>query len=559
MGFGDLIDRIILPLAPGLAERRAKARLRYSMLATYAGATKNRRDSDWKPKNKSAEANILPDCSTLNARARALVRDNAHARSAVKAYVRNVVGKGITPISTVRFSDGADNAALNREIDRLWQIWSRNKDYCDVEGRKTIPDMQRMLIAHLVEAGEFIFIESIGENPADVPDLQLQAVEAEQLDTSKNKEPSTGNEIRLGVEVTKTGRPVAYHIHSRTPDDFRTWRTPASERIPARRVHHIFIQDRPGQTRGVTWFAPVIQKLRDLAEYDSTQLWTARLEACIGLLIENQAGTESGTIGGLKSGDEGDDNVDADGNRELNFRPGMVFEGAAGEKLTGFAPTRPGGQYDPFIKAQLRAVAAGMDISYEQVARDFTAGNFSSQRQTLLEDRRTFEPLQEIVLDGFLVPVRGQWILSAVLKNLIPAPGYFSSARNRRAFAAADWQPHGWSWIDPAKQAAAALISLKLRIATRRGILNEMGENWREVIQQISTEEAFAEGLGVTFPENVEPQINDGGSGQARPARQQNNAAGGGLDLSDPGGACVDPLSEAILLEAIGAETVEVT
>ena len=48
---------------------------------------------------------------------------------------------------------------------------------------------------------------------------------------------------------------------------------------------HLFDRLRPGQVRGVPWFAPVILKLRDLDEYDDAELVRKKIEACFAAFV----------------------------------------------------------------------------------------------------------------------------------------------------------------------------------------------------------------------------------------------------------------------------------
>jgi capsid protein len=73
------------------------------------------------------------------------------------------------------------------------------------------------------------------------------------------------NEIRLGVEVDGWGRPVAYYVNPYHPSD--QGGSLARERIPAEFITHLYDPARVNQTRGVTWFHPVMLAMRILEGY----------------------------------------------------------------------------------------------------------------------------------------------------------------------------------------------------------------------------------------------------------------------------------------------------
>jgi len=498
---GHAIDRSLVPFFPGYAVSRMKSRAVCRQLSTYAAAEKSRVTRDWKASPKTADEAILPDLVTITARARQMVRDDAYAVSVVNSFGRNVVGKGITPAACVRTgSSGRPRTRFNDEATALFMRWANTPEACDHEGTKTFWMMQRLAAEQLVEAGEILFVLNVRDNGRDLPDLRLQAVEPEQFDTSKVTERSTGNAIVGGIELDGDGRAVAYHFHPMTVapgSGVTSIDTRSSVRIKRDDVIHLFIPRRAAQKRGISALSPVLRRLRSLGEYDDTQLWVARMEACVGLLIKRQnAGVAGGAIGLRPS-----EGADGDGNREITFQPGMIAELNEGEDVTPFTPSRPGGQYEPFVKAQLRAVAAGSDLSYAQVARDFHDGNFSSQRQAKLEDQRAWEPIQEFFISTLCRRTWERFIQHAAIKGLF-ASGPSSIADIPR-FLACEWMPQGWDWIDPVKEVTAATKAIDYRLTTRQRILNDQGRSYRETFRQIADEKNEAAELGFALPEDA--------------------------------------------------------
>lgn len=487
-------ENVIARISPRWAFRRDIARAqRHLLFSTYQGAETSRRTKDWKASTKSADGEIIPDAMTMNARVRQLVRDNAYARSITRSLSRNIVGCGITPMASVRRANEKPNDKFNKAADIAFHRYSRDPMRIDTEGKKTFHEMQTMLIETIATVGEaFVLRTMVGNQVA------FTVVEPEQLDLTKTQHE--GREVRGGIEVNANGRAVAYHFYDRTQtDDHQYYPTPLraeSTRYPADRVKHLFVQHRPGQTRGVTWFAPVMNRLWDLVRYDDAQLMAARLEACIGLVLKTEGGPAQIGLDGAT----GSTGTDARGNSKVRFEPGMVARLNPGEEATTFAPSRPGDLYDPFIKTQLRAIAAGVGLSYEQVARDFTNGNFSSQRQALLEDRREWSVAQAMLIDHFCQWVYDEFIKNAVLRGEIEQVGFYN---NVDGYCECEWMPDGWDWIDPAKEMAGIKLAIEQRMTTRKAELNLRGKNFNEVASQIADEKAVYAGKGIDLPEDV--------------------------------------------------------
>lgn len=526
----------------------AAVRRQRRMLATYDGARRDRRDKDWIPPSTTADSAIIPDHPMLLARTRALIRDNPHAQSIKRSKGRNVVGRGITAAATARDAQGRERTAWNEAADAVFDAWANDPAMCDVEGQKTFGDFQLQAVEQRAEAGEYLVVMAVADNgPGAVP-FRLQAVEPEQLDMLMLRSPETGLEVRGGVEIDEYGRPVAYWIHQRPPHDLAALarQLGRATRIPADRVIHYYRQDRPGQTRGVTEYAPALRKLRDLAEYDGLELWQARMQACMGVGIERPAGT-GGARSPMGLAGSSDTETDEDGNRNVVFRPGMVFEGLPGEELKFYTPNRPGGQYDPFVKAQLRSIAAAVGLSYEQVARDFSQGNFSSQRQALLEDRREWRVEQQSLKIRFCERIRRRVIRLAVMAGVLNAADYF---RDESRYLACEWQPDGWEWIDPSKQAAAAKLMLDNYLATYGELLNEQGKSTRAVFRGAADENAMAESLGITLPRQS----------AGVPVSEQADDVDDVEDVDDDDDVIdpdTDPVAESVMRSALGRPLAE--
>jgi lambda family phage portal protein len=135
----------------------------------------------------------------------------------------------------------------------------------------------------------------------------------------------------------------------------------ASQPVPASSVLHLFDRLRPGQVRGVPWFAPVILKLRDLDEYDDAELVRKKIEACFAAFVTGSDDEE--TLGAAAT--------DADGRRVESFEPGMIEYLAPGKDVK-FATPSAGGDYAEYMRVQLHAIASGVGLTYELLTGDLS-------------------------------------------------------------------------------------------------------------------------------------------------------------------------------------------
>jgi lambda family phage portal protein len=521
---GRIIDACIAPFAPALAARRFHARAEYEALAAaYTAGEHNRSTRDWTPRELSADAAILAEYNTTLPRARDTMRNNWAGRSAVKAYGRNVVGTGILPAAVAKDTKGKERRDFNEKRDELFVLWASRSKFCDVEKRQTFFRKCKMAVEEMVGVGQHFLIWSYTPNPGSVG-LRLQSFEPEQLDIVKLVNPDNGNQIRRGIEVDDNGAAVAYWFYPRPMNDYYGFQPAGisgslyweSVRHDADRVFHLMDQERTRQTHGVTWMAASMLKFRNTMTMDDAALQKAKVEASIALRINRPAVDTRGGIapvGGVGlpprniGPNGGPDNVSRDGGRQYQFEPAMVFEGRPGDTLDISPQQNGGANYDPFMRTNLRAAAAGMGLSYDVVARDYDQGTYSSKRQGALEDRREFSISQDLLIDLICQNVIELFVGFAVLEGKFADVAGFDENdfyANSASYFETEWLPDGFQWIDPAKEAQAASIRLDKRLDTRKSIIGSGGGNWRRTFQQLADEQAEADRVGITLPD-VEP------------------------------------------------------
>ena len=448
-------ERARLELAE-LKAKQQKVRLsgeatkaRRKMLAIHRAGEVNRLTADWYAPATSADSAIVPDLARVNARARQLVRDDAWAKSIVRSFRRNRIGTGITP------------SIDDKPYRKAWESWANDPEQCDIEGRRTFTMIQQWASDEEVTVGEcFVVRWMVGGK------LKLQCFEFEQLDQYKIGNRDTDNEIRHGIEVDENGKAVAYWFYKHHPNDIRGLMRPApmtleSVRVPAHMVCHLYEPERVRQTHGISRLAPVARKLRDLTEYDATQLQVARAEAAIGLIIKGGS-------------DDADDPLQMDG-------IGVAYINQD-EEVTGFTPTRPGNTYDPFVKMQVKQCAAGVGSSYDQIARDFDGGSFSSKRQGAIEDRREFEPMQQRTITQLCRPVMSDFTYGWYSTNAAESGLYFIEDVPE----AGDWQGQGWEWVDPEQQGKGVERMMRLGLTTRTIEANKLGRTVEKLDEQMA-------------------------------------------------------------------------
>ena len=524
---GKFLDSMVSAISPVAGLRRMQAR---RVMRSYLGAEPSRVSSGRHPRNQAADMELLGPfgADRLRAWSRDLVRNNAYAWGVVDTIVSSVVGCGIKAQSQFETPSGEDVESVNDQRDKVWAEWC---EVCDINGQYTFDEIQAICQREMVEAGEVIV--RLVRTPSvtyrgilrPVP-LALELIEADRLAGDKDNyttglAPKQGNRIVRGVEVDETGKPLAYWIYPDHPlQPYAVSRTP--ERIPANEIMHLFRRERIGQTRGVTWFAPVVTPIRDLGTYLDNELQASAVASCFTVAIKTDT-----PIGGLIDPD-GQDQSDSVGNRYSQIEPGMVMELAPGESVEGINPGRPASGAEPWINLILRQIAVGVGLSYETVARDYSQTSYSSSRTSQLEDRRRFRCWQKYLIRHLLQPVWDAFMDAAALSSLDSFPTSSELLSDRRTYAPVEWQTPEWEWVDPQSEQASAQASIDSFMSTYQSELGSRGKNWRATFYQIAKEKRLRESLGLQTPQEQQLAVSAAQSGGATAQATEQPAIGSG-------------------------------
>lgn len=446
-----LLERLIMAIAPQWAMSRARARL---VTRHYESATVGRRTSGWS--RRSTDANAAASGATLaylRAQARDLVRNNPWARRGLRRLVTNTVGWGIRPKATGR---GA------AEIMAAWKRWGETTD-CDAAGGLTFYGLQKQVMRTVVEAGEVI-IRRRARLPARglVVPMQLQVLEPDYIDTSRDATMGVDGPIVQGVEYDSIGRRVAYWLFDEHPGGNRANFT--SRRVPASSVLHVFERDRPGQVRGPSWFASVDVRLHDFDEFEDATLMKQKIAACMAAIVTDLDGTASPLAEG--STDE------ATGQPLDTLEPGAFLHLPVGKSVVMTNPPAAT-DHQSFSTTALRGIAAGLGVTYEDLTGDYTQVNFSSARLARIAHMRDVDDWREnMLVPQFCAPV-WRWLVEAMQLTGVDVED-----------APAEWIAPPLPMIDPNTEGNALRSMVRTGAMTIDQMVMEQGfdpdDFWRE-------------------------------------------------------------------------------
>lgn len=473
------------------------------MRLAYEGARMDRRTQGWLSAGTSADAEVGAASAIIRDRARDLIRNNPHAAKGLAVRVANVIGSGIVAYpSDIPVAGKKPNRRKNERLKMRFDRWISN---CDYNGKLDLYGIQTLAERTRSEAGEVIirFIVDKMRDERDVP-FRLQVLEPDYIDNGRDGRVNDNTIIRYGIEFTD-GKPVAYYLFDQHPGDtgFATRRQ--STRVPADQVIHYFKPLRPGQSRGVTDFAPVLMRLRALDDYDDAEVMRKKIAACLVGFVTTPQGLPAGALGPTA--------LDANGRRVESMHPGMIGYGRPGESIT-FNDPKPSGDYESFTKVQLRAIAAGLGMPYELLTGDLSEVNYTSHRGGLVQFRGMIEA--------------DQWQLA------IPQLCMRICERFTREAAGVDFAidpdtqwtftPPRFGLLDPAKEVPAMIQAIQGGIRTWPDTIRREGYDPAETLDEIEAwqKELEARGIRMTSlpPEQPDPNQNQTQTNEPQPQEQ---------------------------------------
>lgn len=360
---------------------------RASPRALYDAAKYTRRTAGWHTRSTGPNTEILADLVKLRDRHRDLARNNPWARRAIQAIVNNTIGPGLI----AQWSDD--------ERQARWSRWFESTAV-DADGRTHGYGLQALALRTIVESGECL-VRRRPRRPEDglaIP-LQIQILEPDYLDHTKNEERPNGHIIVQGVEFNAIGQRVAYWLYREHPgESYRPHRQTQSAPIPASEILHLYRADRPGQVRGVPWGTGAMMRLRMLDDYQDAQLERQRLAACF--------------MGFRRQLEPSPLDQDAEISLYDKLEPGAIEDLPPGVDLTFASPPQPENDHE-FRLAVLQAIGADYGVPYEILTGDLSQVNFSSARMGWNEFGRSIDVWRWQMLSPQLLVPLARWYLEA--------------------------------------------------------------------------------------------------------------------------------------------------
>lgn len=457
----------------GTAQEIAVGRAMLRMMNRYDGAGRGRRMASWQAPSTGPNEAINAGLQTLRNRSSDAARNDWTGESTLQKWATTLIGIAITP----RFRRIKEK---NRraEINDLWADFVKQADadcVLDLYG------MQTLAVRSWLERGE-MFARRRFRSFSDglrVP-MQVQLLESDMVpnfDATVFPGLSVRNTIKSGIEFDNRGKRIAYWVYKDHPGDAPTGigSNPAASllvRVPAEDMLHMFEPKRIGQRRGVPTMAPILAKLRGVADFEDTTLERQKLANLIVGFISRDLPSYDPTDPNTASALTGlDAELDADASPLLPMKPGLMQELEDGQKVTWSNPPDAGVNYSEYMRTSHLGTTAGTGLPYEIAVGDIKGVSDRTLRVVINEFRRFASQRQwQIVIPQFCQRIIDWFADAAVLTGEL-------SLTERDEVARAEHAPHGWEYIHPTQDVQGKVMEVKAGFRSRSSVIGEQGDD----------------------------------------------------------------------------------
>ncbi len=465
----SLIDGFAERVSPRWAIRRyAERAALQAVKRQYDAAATNRRTSGWRRTGGSADREVRQGFTALRNGASELCRNNKYAAAGKRQMLANLIGKGISARATHSEPKVAAAAQL------WWENWAHGK----VDGRNDFYGVQKLAAGAMLERGESLIK---WEDDGKRPDARCRVLEGDYLDHLRNNLVMGAGRIVQGVQFSANGDRNGYWLYPAHPGDLGGYQG-ASTFYDAENIDHVFEELRPGQTRGVSWFAPVMMTLRDIGDYEDAVLMKKKVEACLAIILTPAEGNIGSPLAAQQPSDGGDPKKPG----IETVRPGMIFRTRPGETATTLNPSSSGDGM-AFVSQMLAGISANL-VPHHLMSGDVSKANYSSLRAALLGFWAVLDDWQQNVIIPLLCrpafdrQMRALALLTGDKRFLEVIPAW--AVPPRRA-------------VDPIKDVGGEIMEVRSGFKLMQQSMAERDMNWSSALGEMAAfnKEVDAHGL----------------------------------------------------------------
>ena len=448
------------------------------MLGHYDAAGTGRLQDDWTTTTDTTSQNFKTNWKAIIARAIHSADNNPHTQAIVGTLLSNVIGNGLRPVARVKDKNGRLVEGINKELN---EGWKRYNDEWDAMGKNTHLELQKTRFSEIIRTGSVL----TNKRPAPSDNflsVTNQVASVLRLDSSRDLEstsfsdPQVKNTI-FGINLDENGKARSYWIQGIDK--------PVSADLMTLHFRTILAE----QFIGIPWLVAALKYLWANENLIKDKLIASRLQAMIGLFIPDNL------MNNLIKKQKNADN-------QIEMISGRIYHGQKGEAPEVIqADDSIKDVLEPLQRLLLHAITMTQGLSYQTVTRDLVRTNMASGRINVNEDRKVYRALQKWFSKDVCQRDWDYFVWRMFLEGKITGRSIIDYNRDPWKYNQAQWIPPGHDFIDPAKEATAAIELVNANMMTFEKWYGDLGMDWQDALKQISEEKKLVKEL------KIEPEI----------------------------------------------------
>jgi lambda family phage portal protein len=417
---------------------------------------------------------LFRDLERIRWHARQEFRSNPIARAAVNKMCDHVVDAGLM------LQPHCTDPKLRDQIKALWLDWCKT---CDASGRGDFGGMQYRAFREMLNGGDAFYMHRYCLPSEQTVPYRVKILAADYVPVQAPTLLAKG-----GIETNVDGRPVAYWMWDRHPDDVREV-PPQLIRVDARHVGHLFNPSEESYLRGDPFITPVLINISGMGRYNWAEL--ARKESSskfLAFITKKDGGEDRSFLG------EDEEHPDPSGQSYGMIEENTVQVLDNGEDIKFHQGVDVGGQYDAYLTWQMRFISTGLGITFEDLTSDMEHVNDRTIRASKESFHKNIRQLQRRVLAyQFCQPIYERFLLAAIAAGKLDVP----AGTDYSDLFSARWVSNGSMGVNPVQEMAAYKAAVRDGFMSRSEVVNKLGYDVEQVDSEQVADLKRADKLGL--------------------------------------------------------------
>jgi lambda family phage portal protein len=239
----------------------------------------------------------------------------------------------------------------------------------------------------------------------------------------------------------------------------------------------------------------VIEPLKQISRLSEAELTAAVIASFFTVFIKNIPTGQMGA--GYIPSDQVVSSDDPSKEKLYEMGPGSTIGLQDGEDIEVADPKRPNNKFAPFFEAIVQQIGCGIELPAEQILMVYNA-SYSASRGAMLEAWKAFKSGRFRLVSNFCQPVYEEWLMEAILRGRISAPGFLEDPVIRQAWSNSKWTGPGQGMINPESEIKASREAIEGNLSTHEEEYSERtGEDWEGMVRTLAREKKLLASLGV--------------------------------------------------------------